>query len=191
MCGCCGCISWWLLSHIPVYCCRLRKQVLGTNGNHLTMQSGYIDITVRCTWPVLLCTESNLGPLQCHKIHYKHVTNSLRRAVPSGQETGRWWQRKCDSKPNSFRAWRVQGRREAKGCQGGWKSMESNSYHIWKELHTAVTEVHWVLALCQAHSHAAMPSVAFAHWKCVTWMPYKTANKLCKQCHLVDTKPLT
>lgn len=86
-----GCISWWLLSHIAASCCRLRKQVLGTNGNQLSVQSGCM-MSLRA-WaltqaPGVFGTASNRRPLQGPNTQSKHVTNTLSWPEHEGRELG-------------------------------------------------------------------------------------------------------
>lgn len=143
LCGCRGCISGWLLSHIAAYCCRVRKQVPGTNGNHDHHTSQGIR-RYRCEQyvtraPVVLSTCSNLRPLRGVTIPIINMSRSLCGELQR-QEAGRRWQRKCDGEV---------------GCrgEGGWKSVESDSYHIWEGLHTPVRGK--ALALCRAQHSTA------------------------------------
>lgn len=57
--------------------CGLHKQMLGTNGNQLTIQSGYISITAHGTWPEHLLSRITKSCGLCsHKTHNKYVINS-------------------------------------------------------------------------------------------------------------------
>lgn len=191
MCGCWGCISWQPLSHITAYCCRLCKQMLGHQwqpADHAVRIYRY-HCEQYVTWaPVVLSTGSNLRPLQSRNIHNKHVTNSLRRAVPSGQETGCWWKRKCDGK--HIRSGEGAGE---KGRDGMPRRMKERGVkflqHLERIAHTSCRSTLGTCTLPSTLSHVLpCPAQPFHSEKCVTWIPDRTANKVCKQCHLVGTQ---
>ena len=156
-------------------------------GNQLTMQSGCINTTVSSE--STCCVKYRLKPLQSHN---KHVRNSLCwAAVPSGQETGCWWQSRGSVMADTFSAVRVQGKKGRDGMPGRMKECGITFLpHLERIAQSSKRRTPGSRALPGTFSLVLpCPAQPFHCKKSVTGMPYRTANKLCKQCHLVVPRP--
>lgn len=160
----------------PLTAVGLRKQVLDTNGNQLTMPSGHIDITVSSTWLEHLLWLAHAKTCSLCRVITPIINMPQISMVSWARWAGNWvlmaeevwWQTHSE-----------QGGCRETGCQGGWKRVESNSFHIWEELHTPVTEVHGylhsanILTCCPALPCTTQP---LHSEKCVTWKDCKISN---------------